>query len=199
MPVEKINRYKKTMKLGFCNDVTEQKFQKFQVKRGRSTASYSLVALAVINFTFAFLEFWILGLNSSIPLYSYLFISVLSLGLVLFSVVSVNTSALKLRILVPGVLTLLVLIWALYLQNYRLYHAIEITLLVIWIGSLNVLSFRLSSLLSFIVLTAFVTTGCVSIKSSKQPTNSVGGVFKTTDKGVTWNQIANIPTKSIRG
>ena len=158
MPVEKINRYKKTMKIGFCNDVIEQKFQKFQVNRGRSTASYSLVALAVINFTFAFLEFWILGLNSSIPFYSYLFISVLSLGIVLFSVVSINTSALKLRIIVPGVLTLLVLIWALYLQNYRLYHAIEITLLVIWIGSLNVLSFRLSSLLSFIVLTAFITT-----------------------------------------
>ncbi len=158
MPVEQISRYKKAVQLNFCNDATEQKFQQFQLNRGRSTAVFSLLTLAIINLTYAFLEFWILGLNSSIPLYSYLSVSLLSLGIVFFSAVSSNTSALKYRILFPGILTLLVLCGGLYLQHYRLYHAIEITLLVVWIGSLNVLSFRLSSILSLAVVAAFIST-----------------------------------------
>jgi len=158
VPVEKINRYKNAVKLSFCNDATEKEFQQFQLKRGRSTAVFSLLTLAVINLTYAFLEFWILGLNSSIPLYSYLFNSFLCLGIVFFSAVSSNTSALKFRVIFPGILTLLILCGGLYLQNYRLYHAIEITLLVVWIGSLNVLSFRLSYILSLAVVAAFIST-----------------------------------------
>ncbi len=158
MPVEKISRYKKAVKLSFCNDATEKKFQQFQLKRGRSTAVFSLLTLAVINLTYAFLEFWILGLNSSIPLYSYLFNSLLCLGIVFFSAVSSSTSVLKLRVIFPGILTLLILCGGLYLQNYRLYHAIEITLLVIWMGSLNSLSFRVSYILSLSVVAAFIST-----------------------------------------
>ena len=155
MPVEKINRYKKTMQLVFCNEATEQRFRKFQQNRGRSTVNYSLSALAVINLTFAFLEHWILGINSFIPLFGYLFVAALSIVLIIFSVASSNTAGLKMRVLIPGALTLMVLMFGLYLQNYRLYHGIEITLLVVWIGSLNVFSFRQSAVLTFSMVSIF--------------------------------------------
>lgn len=162
MSVEKINHYKKTVKLAFCDEKTEAGFKKFQANRGRSTAIYSLSALAVINLAFAFLEYWILGLNSSIPLFSYLFIAVLSVLLVLYSMLSSSTTALKLRILVPGMMTLAVMLLGIYLQNYRLYHAIEITLLVLWLGSLNILSFRLSAVLSLLTISVFSGVSFIS-------------------------------------
>ncbi len=158
MPADKINRYKKTMKLHFCDESMELKYKKFQSRRGRSTANYSLSVLAFINLTFAFLEDWILGINSAAPLIAYLSLTVVCLLIVLFGTVSSSTSFLKLRILIPGLLTMMVLLWALYLQNYRLYHAIEITLLVIWMGSLNVLSFRLSYLLTLTAVFIFTST-----------------------------------------
>ncbi|MCK4710120.1 MAG: hypothetical protein KAU21_15990, partial [Gammaproteobacteria bacterium] len=168
MPVEKINRYKKTMKLSFCNEATEQNFLKFQLNRGRSTANYSLTALAIINLTFAFMEHWILGIESLIPLFGYLFIATSCVALVFLGIVSTSTAALKLRILAPGILTLTVLMLALYLQNYRLYHGIEITLLVVWIGSLNVFSFRQSAVLALSTIVIFTLgvlfLGATSIK-----------------------------------
>jgi len=51
-------------------------------------------------------------------------------------------------------------------------------------------------LIILILLIAFLTSGCITIKGSKQPVNSVGGVFKSVDKGVTWKQSSSIPTKS---
>ncbi len=155
MAVEKISRYKKTMNLRFCDEVMEQNFQSFQHDRGRSTAIYSLISLSIINFTFAFLEHWILGINSQAHLYSYLSIAVISLLLAFFSIASSNTNAIRLRILVPGMLTFMVLIWALYIEEYRLYHAIEIMLVVVWTGSLNVLNFRQSILLNLFAISVF--------------------------------------------
>ncbi len=168
MPVEKLTHYKKSMKLRFGDELMEQKFLTFQHNRGRSTAIYSLASLAIINFTFAFLEYWILGIESQGPLLSYIFIAFVCVGLTVFSVVSSQTNMLKMRIIVPGLLTLMILIWALYLPNYRLYHAIEIILLVVWMGSLNVLRFRQSFLLSLSAGSAFIIAayfaGAVSTK-----------------------------------
>ena len=142
MPVEKINHYKKTMRLRFNNDSLELLYQNSQQSRGRSSAVYSLATLAVMNLTFAVVEFWILGLNSTNPLYSYLTLAGMSLMMAVFTGLSSNTAALKFRTLVPGLMTLSVLIWAVYLEHYRIYHAVEISLLLVWLGSLNVFSFR---------------------------------------------------------
>ena len=143
------------MRLGFCSEALEFVYQKFQQQRGRSTGIYSLTALMVINLSFAFLEYWILGLSSTLPLYSYLVAALTSLMVISFSVLSSSTYALKSRVLVPGLLTLLVLLSAVYLQQYRLYHAIEIVLLVVWLGSLNILSFRVSALVGLLATGLF--------------------------------------------
>lgn len=142
MPVERINRYKKTPRLRYCNEKTEDNFQQFQSTRGRSTSTYALAALCVLNLTFAFLEYWILGLNSSIPLFAYLILVAISLSAMLFSIFNPHPGNLRLRILIPGYLTLGILMLAVFLQGYRIYHAIEMALLLIWIVSLNIQSFR---------------------------------------------------------
>ena len=162
MPVEKIKHYKKTMSLGFCSEPLEMLYQQFQQKRGRSTGIYALTALVVINLSFAFLEYWILGLSSTLPLYSYLALAMTSVLVILFSTISSSSSALKARVLLPGVVTLVVLLGSVYLQEYRLYHAIEIVLLVVWLGSLNILGFRVSAVLGLVAIALFTTVAYLS-------------------------------------
>ena len=157
MPVEQIKHYKKTMRLVFSSESLELLYQQFQQKRGRSTGIYALTALVVINLSFAFLEYWILGLSSTLPLYSYLALAMTSVLVILFSTISSSPAALKARVLIPGVVTLVVLLGAVFLQQYRLYHAIEIVLLVVWLGSLNILSFRVSAVLGLVAIALFST------------------------------------------
>jgi len=144
--------------LAFCNEETENNYQKVQAKRGRSTSIYALISLFVLNLIFAFLEFWILGLNSMVPMVAYLVVAVISIAVVFFSLGSDSSAFVSLRTLVPGILTLMVLLLAVILQQYRIYHAIEISLLIIWLGSLNILSLRRSILLSFMSMAIFSAT-----------------------------------------
>lgn len=155
MAIERINRYKKTANLRFPDVESEDNFNHFQASRGRSTSIYALITLVILNLAFAFLEHWILGLNSIIPLVSYLVVAGIAGAGVAFSLVSHSLSVLKLRTLVPGVLTLSVLLLAVILQQYRIYHALEMALLLIWMGSLNILSFRHASILSLLVIVIF--------------------------------------------
>ncbi len=162
MPIERINRYKKTAELGFCDEQTEQNYLQVQSARGRSTSIYSLSSLFVLNLVFAFLEYWILGLNSMVPMIAYLVLAVISLAGVFYSVVSNSSAYLLLRSLVPGILTLLVLLLAVFLQQYRIYHVVEFSLLVIWLGSLNILSFRLSIIVTLVSMLVFTTLSYLS-------------------------------------
>ncbi|MBC8212706.1 MAG: hypothetical protein H8E21_16735, partial [Gammaproteobacteria bacterium] len=150
------------MRLVFSSESLELLYQQFQQKRGRSTGIYALTALVVINLSFAFLEYWILGLSSTLPLYSYLALAMTSVLVILFSTISSSSSALKARVLLPGVVTLVVLLGSVYLQEYRLYHAIEIVLLVVWLGSLNILGFRVSAVLGLVAIALFTTVAYLS-------------------------------------
>jgi diguanylate cyclase (GGDEF)-like protein len=157
VPVERINHYKKSFNLRFSNEETEASFKKFQRNRGRSTSIYALSALAVLNLVFAFLEHWILGINSVIPMIAYLVVAGIAIAGVIFSILSRSTIGLSVRILLPGLLTLGILLYAVYLDQYRIYHAVEISLLVIWLASLNILSLRLAALFSFGAYALFTT------------------------------------------
>lgn len=150
------------MRLAFSSEPLEFAYQKFQHKRGRSTGIYSLTALTVINLSFAFLEYWILGLSSTVPLYSYLAIALLCLLVISYSSLTSNTSALKSRVLIPGLLTLLALLGAVYLQQYRLYHAVEIVLLVVWLGTLNTFSLRASALVGLLAAGMFTSVAYIA-------------------------------------
>lgn len=155
MAVERINHYKSTAKLSFCDESTEQKYNEFQLKRGRSTGVFSLAVLTFLCLTFAFLEERILGINSPIPMYAYMTLAGISLLGCIYSISSSNDNLLTLRIVLPGFAVLAVVLATVFFQGYRIYHTIEIVLLVLWLGSLNVLSFKLSSLLSLLSLSVF--------------------------------------------
>jgi diguanylate cyclase (GGDEF)-like protein len=155
VPIERINRYKKTATLGFWDEQVENSYQKYQLDRGRSTGIYALFALSLINISFAMLEYWILGVSSSIPMYSFLLVAVISAAIAVFGISSDSKSALKMRVLIPAIMSFIVLLAAVFLQQYRIYHAIEICLLVIWLGSLSVLNFRLSAILTVLCVVFF--------------------------------------------
>jgi diguanylate cyclase (GGDEF)-like protein len=155
VPIERINRYKKTATLGFRDEQVENSYHKFQLDRGRSTGIYALFALFLINLSFAMLEHWILGVKSSVPMYSYLVVAIIALAIAIFGVSNESKSALKMRVLIPAVMSFIVLLVAVFLQQYRIYHAIEISLLVIWLGSLAVLNFQLTAILSVFCVVVF--------------------------------------------
>ena len=155
MAVERINHYKSTAKLSFCDESTEQKYNDFQLNRGRSTGIFALATLTFLCLTFAFLEERILGINSPLPMYAYMTLAGISLLGCIYSISSSNDKLLTLRIVLPGFAVLAVVLATVFFQGYRIYHTIEIILLVLWLGSLNVLSFKQSSLLSLISLSVF--------------------------------------------
>ncbi len=142
MPIERINRYKKTTSLAFDNQQVEDSYQKFQLNRGRSSGIFALTTLFFICVSFALLEYWVLGVSSLVPMYLYLLVALIAGATAAFSVVNKTKSALKMRVLIPGTLSFLVLLSAVFLQQYRIYHAIEISLLLIWMGGSSALNFR---------------------------------------------------------
>ncbi len=143
MPIERINRYKQSVPLQYRDERMEERYQRFQRGRGRSTGIFGLLALMPIALSFAFIEHWVLGLKSSLPLTIYLGAAAVAALGALYSTVSDSTAALKPRLLLPGALVLAGLLLSLHFEGYRLYHAFQMGLLLVWLGSLNTLGFRL--------------------------------------------------------
>ncbi len=162
MSIERIDRYKKTPALRFQDEETESEYVKYQARRGRSTSIFALSVLALLNLLFAFLEHWILGLNSMLPLIAYLSIAGICLGGVGYALFSSSSKFLPARIVLPGLLTLSALLASVYLQEYRNYHAAEVALLTVWVGSLNILGLRMAALMSFVVLSSFTAMAAVT-------------------------------------
>lgn len=173
MSVERIKRYKKTAALSFGDEQLEQAFQGMQDQRGRSSSVFSLLTLAVVNLVYAFLEHYILGLNSLIPFYSYLLLGLVSLVLAFFSWLNDFTGAMKWRTLIPGIVTIAVLISAVFFQQYRIYHGLEMALLMVWLGSLNAVSMRFSAAISIISAVAFTFSSQLFGASGLQMTGLV--------------------------
>jgi diguanylate cyclase (GGDEF)-like protein len=142
VPIERINRYKQSVPLQYRDQQMEERYQRFQRGRGRSTSIFGLIALMLVALGFAFIEHWVLGLKSSLPLMVYLGAALVAAAGALFSTVSDSTASLKLRLLLPGALVLVGLLLSLHFEGYRLYHGFQMGLLLIWLGSLNSLGFR---------------------------------------------------------
>ncbi len=145
MPIERINRYKQSVPLQYRDEHMEERYQRFQRGRGRSTSIFGLFTLMLMALGFAFIEHWVLGLKSSLPLMVYLGAAAVSGAGSLYSIFSSSTVALKLRLLLPGALLLCGLLLSLHFEGYRLYHGFQMGLLLIWLGSLNSLGFRMIS------------------------------------------------------
>jgi len=152
---ERINRYKKQFTLKFSSASVEEGFREQQLQRGRSSGAFALYALAAVNLCLALLEHWVLAIDSMLPLVGFAILALASLGLALFSTTSHSKLLLHTRVLLPGALTFAVIIADIVLQQYRVYHAFEFALLLIWFGTLNFLAFRTAVLASLGAVVVF--------------------------------------------
>ena len=134
----------------------ESKYRKGQHSRGRSSSVFAFGILLFLSLAFAFLEHKAFGREVLTPMYGYFAVALLALGNLFISQFLQNPYWPNIRLMINGVACMGCVIAAVYLQKYSAYHALEITLLIIWMGSLNVMRFPISTLITLVMAGVFL-------------------------------------------
>jgi diguanylate cyclase (GGDEF)-like protein len=157
-----INRYKKSYRISFQNAETEGKYRDMQEQRGRDSSVVAFGVLFFLCLAFAYLEHRAFGLEVAVPMYGYILSAILALANLLVSRFSPELYHHNLRLIGNGVLTMAVVIAAVFLQKYSAYHALEFVLLAVWLGSLKsvrmILTFAINAVLAIIFILAMYIT-----------------------------------------
>ncbi len=148
MSQDLITRYKNSIRIRYQNSEMESRYLQGQNSRGRSSSVFAFGILFLISLVFAYLESKGLGRDNSIPKYGYLAVAALAILNLLVSQFMQNAYWPNIRLMINGIAGMGVVIVAVYLQTYSAYHALEMTLLIIWMGSLNVMRFPIASLVA---------------------------------------------------
>ena len=151
-----ITQYKNSIRIQYQDAEMERKYQKEQPSRGRSSSVFAFGSLLLLSLAFAFLESKAFGRAVSTPMYAYLAVAVLASGNLFVSMVSQKSYWPDIRLMINGIACMGGVITAVYLQKYSAYHALEMTLLIIWIGSLNVVRFPMVTLVALILAGIFL-------------------------------------------
>jgi diguanylate cyclase (GGDEF)-like protein len=134
----------------------EQGYRQQQQSRIHRSGVLAFAVLLFLNLAFAYLEYRAFGHDVVLPMYGYLAVAGLALGNLLISQFLPNPYQLKLRLIANGIASMCCVIWAVYLQKYSAYHALEMSLLLVWMGSLNVTRFMTAVLISMIMVGGFL-------------------------------------------
>jgi diguanylate cyclase (GGDEF)-like protein len=134
----------------------ESKYRQGQHSRGRSSSVFAFGILLLLGLAFAFLENKAFGREVSTPMYGYLAVAALALGNLLVSLFIQNPYWPNIRLMINGIACMGCVIGAVYLQKYSAYHALEMSLLIIWMGSLNVMRFPISTLIAILSACIFL-------------------------------------------
>ncbi len=133
-----------------------------QETRGRSSSAFAFGALLLLCIAYAYLESRAFGHEVAIPMYGYILAAVAAFANLLLSRFSPELYYHNLRLIGNGVLALVTVIAAVFLQKYSAYHAIEFILLAIWLGSLKsvrlVITFSINALLAIVFIVAMYAT-----------------------------------------
>ena len=156
MSQDLITRYKKSIRIQFQNSEMESKYRKGQHSRGRSSSVFAFGILLFLSLAFAFLEHKAFGREISTPMYGYFAVALLALGNLFISQFMQNPYWPNIRLMINGIACMASVIAAVYLQKYSAYHALEMTLLIIWMGSLNVMRFPISTLITLVMAGVFL-------------------------------------------
>ena len=156
MSQDLISRYNNTVRIQFPNSDLEKGYRHQQNSRTRRSGVLAFGVLLMLNLVFAYLEYRAFGHDVALPMYGYLAVAGLALGNLMISQFLPNPYQLNLRLIVNGIASMCCVIWALYLQQYSAYHALEISLLLVWMGSLNVTRFMIAVLINMIMVGAFL-------------------------------------------
>jgi len=151
-----ISRYNNTVRIQFHNSEMEKGYRQQQQSRARRSGVLGFTILLLLNLAFAYLEYRAFGHDVALPMYGYLAAAGLALGNLMISQFLSNPYQLNLRLIVNGVASMCCVIWAVYLQKYSAYHLLEISLLIIWLGSLNVTGFLTTTLISLVMVGGFL-------------------------------------------
>ncbi len=124
---------------------------------GLSSSVFAFCILAVINLIYCYLEYRAFSIDSSsVPMYGYLVLALMALANALASQLIKKAYLQNLSLLGNGALTMLIVMVAANFQNYGVHHALQMSLLVIWLASLNSVRFLLSSIASIIFILLFL-------------------------------------------
>lgn len=156
MSQDLVNRYKKSIRLSFQNDEIEARYRKKEDVRGRSSSVFAFSVLFVINLAFFYLEFRAFGVEESLPTYGYLVAALIALGNALLSQFGKKSYLQNIRLILNVAISMGVVIMAIFLQKYSAYHTAEMSLLVIWLASLNAMRFLLTSIASVVAIAAYL-------------------------------------------
>jgi diguanylate cyclase (GGDEF)-like protein len=151
-----INRYKQSIWLKLPNKISEQNYRDTLPSRGRSSSVFAFLVLAFINGAFAYLEFRAFGHDVPYPMYGYLLLCVVALANFLSSQFSKALHWVGIRLVANGVLTMVVVLSAIYWQQYSAYHALEMSILLVWLGSLNSIRFIWGIAVNIVMSIAFM-------------------------------------------
>ncbi len=163
MSQDLIKRYKKSIRVRFQSDEMETNYRQNEESHGRSSSVFAFSVLCIINLVFCYLEYRAFSIeSSSIPMYGYFFLAMAALANALISQFYQKPNGQNLRLLGNGAPTMLFVMLAAYLQKYGIHHALEMSLLVIWLASLNSIRFLLSSIVSIIAILVFLLSLYVS-------------------------------------
>ena len=153
MSQDLISRYNNTVRIPFYNNGMETRYQQAQQSPSRRSGIFAFGILLVLNLIFAYLEYRAFGHDNPQPMYGYLGVSALALGNLLLCQLQSKPYLLGLRLIINGVASMSIVIWAVYLQKYSAYHSLEFSLLIVWLGCLNVTR-TLSTILTAMVMSA---------------------------------------------
>ncbi len=156
MSQDLISRYNNTVRIQFHNSEMEKGYRQQQQSRARRSGVLGFTILLLLNLAFAYLEYRAFGHDVALPMYGYLAAAGLALGNLMISQFLPNPYQLNLRLIVNGVASMCCVIWAVYLQKYSAYHLLEMSLLIIWLGSLNVTGFLTTALISLVMVAGFL-------------------------------------------
>ncbi len=156
MSQDLITRYKKSIRIQYQNRKMESKYRLGQNSRGRSASVFAFAILTFLSLAFAFLEHKAFGRENLIPMYGYLSVAALAIGNLFVSQWIKNPYWPNLRLIINGIACMGFVIAAVYLQKYSAYHALEMSLLIILIGSLNVIRFPVTTLVTLVMASVFL-------------------------------------------
>ena len=128
-----------------------------EVSPGRRSSVLAFGVLGLINLAFFYLEYRAFGVETSVPMFGYLCTALLAFANALVSQYGKNPLFQHIRLIANAGLSMAVVMVAVYLQKYSAYHAVEMSILIVWLGSLPSVRFLFTTIINVIVIALFLS------------------------------------------
>jgi diguanylate cyclase (GGDEF)-like protein len=152
-----INRYKQSIRLQFRNKELDSQYTERKNKARGHSATLAFGVLLFLNLTFAYLESKAFGRESSIPMVGFLVVALLAAVNLVLERINREFEWLPARLLACIMISMGIVIFAVYQQKYSAYHLIEFSFLLFWLGSLGALRVSMTTALNLIFTGLFLS------------------------------------------